>query len=243
MFTFKTDFSKFNRAMEDYAAITKRGIPEVFKMQMRLLMKQVMSFTFPKQRAQGENAVRRDIARAITPTDAQWVSHIRNDGLRNRIQKLLDAGSRTALDEVLTRSKMGQIVPFSPMLHKSARNARGRVTKSSGKLTTDVAAHKAYTDKKVKLVGWARSGWTPMLNAVGGGTIPSWVRRHGTAGGSAYGNPDHPTRPTITGINTAVKIPGYQASVDAAMRVRERAMQADIMRILAGGATKAGFKK
>lgn len=227
--------------MAEYRAIVGRSAPEVFKMQMRLLMKQVMGFTFPKSKASGAAAVRRDIRRAVQPMDDAWSDRIKNPELRDRIKKLVRSKS-PGLQDVVTKARLGSMVAFDPAQHKTRRNARGRVTKNSGLITPDVAAHKAYTAKKVAMVGWARSGWNAMLQRLGGVSIQSWVSKFGTEGGSASGNPDHPEKPTITGVNRAVKIPGYAASVEAAVRLRERKMTADMMRILKGGAQKA-FRK
>ena len=228
--------------MADYTAIVKRSGPEVFKMQMRLLMKQVMGFTFPKSKGSGANAVRRDIRRAVQPMDLEWSSRIRNPELRARIEKLVRSKS-PALQDVVTKARLGSMISFDPAQHKIRRNARGRVTSNSGLITPDIAAHKSYTSKKVAMVGWARSGWNSMLQTLGGTALQSWVSKFGSDGGTSSGNPDHPDKPSISGTNRAVKIPGYASSVEAAVRLRERKMDADMRRILKGGATKVGFGK
>ena len=201
--------------------------PKVFSDQMRLLVKELQRVTWPRTKKQGENAVERDILHAVRPLDAQAFAGISNPKLRARLTGVARSKDKEALLTILRNThghmRDAKIVDFSPSLHTSARNSRGRVPKPLGRYTFDGAEVKAYVAKVKAAVGWAKGGWNAGAFRLGTLMAP-WVRRHATKGGTASGNPADKIEPNIVMTNRANKIPGSQAILEHALKVRAKNM-------------------
>jgi hypothetical protein len=241
---FKARLSGFSASMSRYVVDLKMSIPQVFKDQMRLFVKEIVAQTWPKTRKQGEDAVERDIRKAVKPLDKNAFNSIQNPRLKKALQNAAiekDTDRLRMLFNRLGPRKNDVIVLFSPDMHKSQRNSRGRIAKSTGRVTFDTTAHAAYTKKVQGAVGWARAGWNA-ASARLGTVVAGWIKRHGTNGGSQHGNPSDPVRPNLSMINDAVEIPGYQAQVERALMLREKKMTIDVERRLAAITKQAGFQ-
>ncbi len=243
MIGYDVDVRAFDAALRNLAAASEQSTPEVFCTQMRLFAESIDKLTFPRTRAQGARAVERDLRRAVCPLDAKFFQSLKDERLKKRIKDLMRKRDLAALQSVLANVTHGraQLVPFSPELHSRVRNRRGRVERSTGLYTADVTAWRAYLKKKQAMVGWARGGWNAFGRKVGYNTA-AWVAKHGSAGGSASGDPTHPVTPWIEGINRAVGIPGYEQRLrQLALRVRVQAMQRAFVEMLKRRARENGF--
>lgn len=90
-------------------------------------------------------------------------------------------------------------------------------------------------------VGWSKAGFAAAAMACGI-RVPAWVRRHA----SAAGREQHDftsSRPFITGIATAIKIPNPDRYVQAAVEFRTRITYKKIDAILANRAVNLGFAR
>lgn len=96
-----------------------------------------------------------------------------------------------------------EALPFDPALHLRARNARGRVDGRDRHIVvlgSDVALLNKYVASIQGRVGYAKSGWLPALQLVGG-DAPAYVTNKGTGAGEVIDDHANEENPSITAIN------------------------------------------
>lgn len=225
------------RAIQRYVNELGLELPKIVKQTFRLLMKDVMDITAPKNLAQGRKAVARDINRAVYLID---YTKIKAKLLRQAVQDR----EYDVVKAIFSRKKMGdwkkisQLVPFDPSLHANARDARGRVRRWKGVATLDRQAHSKYVRQTQKHVGYSRSGWAPGAR-LAGSSVPSWVGRHGTPPGRASSQLAQTERPSITAIHqgkTTNSIP--RGKIQGAIARRAKTMNKDVDQVLRGRASR-----
>lgn len=180
----------------------------------RRWVKQVERFIPPKNQAQGNAAVERDFARAMTPAvagDDAAKSPMRNKFgvIYERSAQQLISGGNTGLfnDYIKHVSQNAGIFkgwtakPFSPELHKQVRDSRGRVTRTKRVFVLELGAWKIRLAKLKKRVGWMKAGFLPAMQFFGLNPR-SFVARHSNPAGYINVNLGG-TNPTITITNTA----------------------------------------
>lgn len=169
----------FNDAVTRYVLTLGKDARGAVRQQSMLLGKKLVQFTPPNTRSQGRKAVARDIQRAVTP--------LRPAGFTStEIRKLIRKGDHAALEVIFSRFKGGQfagfkVLPFSPDLHRSKRDSRGRVTKSAKVATTDAAEVRDYIRQVQNHVGRAKGGWVATVTRLGG-SVPEWLLRQAETG-------------------------------------------------------------
>ncbi len=169
----------FNDAVTRYVLTLGKDARGAVRQQSMLLGKKLVQFTPPNTRAQGRKAVARDIQRAVTPIRP-------GDFASPAIRKLIRKRDYAALEVVFSRLPKGgfagfQVLPFSPELHRSRRDARGRVTRSAKVATPDAAQVRGYIREVQARVGRAKGGWVPTVTRLGG-SVPEWLLRHAVTG-------------------------------------------------------------
>lgn len=171
------------RAVEAFRAFMRtfgKSVPETLREQGREIARRTMLFTPPqKGPAQGKAAVKRDIIRAVNPVDAKT--------LRNpKLNKIARERNYAAMDVIMQRVAAsggfgGRFVPFTPELHQTVRDSRGRVMRDRGLNTFDADEVRAYIVRKQANVGRAKGGWAAALRGLGG-TPPGYAARHASLG-------------------------------------------------------------
>lgn len=186
-----TDTVAFEASMQRLRKAVREGIVDprfgTLPVQARLFAERCLAFTPPRNKAQGETAVSRDLQRVFYP-----VSHtsFTDKGLRRIVQ----TDNRTAWAKVSpnlsasTGLRNTQAIGFDANRHRRLRNARGRVTGSKrnlGQVTLGPEGIKAraYAETRRRNVGWARDGWAAAIIGLGGKAPASWISRHGQRGG------------------------------------------------------------
>jgi hypothetical protein len=244
---FTVDASGFSRSLARYATLVQNGAPrsEIVRNQMKFAVRAIIDLTPFETLAQGRAVVRRDLLLAMHPYGGEdgSFSRIRNDSLRNRLRNYLRNEDYDKIKEVW--SKIGarsglKMMDFSEALHHSAQDRRGHVNSDKGILVPQINAWNAYLDKLRAAVGRARGGWAASAAAFGL-SLPAWITRH-ISGGSVSAQID-PGRVTFRMVNRSVFIPRYQETVELALLGRQKAMETDLRRWLAGLATYAGFSR
>lgn len=212
---------------------------KLLKEEMRLLLRDIMRFTPPKTRKQGEDAISGDLYRAAFPLRPEKIKW-------KRMKELVLSRDINAIRELWMKQRKGFFAYRRLLLsvaeikenHKRHRTRYGRV--SSDKNRMAFADHwDTYTKTVQSFVGFARAGWSAAANAVGL-KLPKWVSRHSGKAGSGY-RPPRPDRLEIEAINRSSKIPNYEFNVvSAATKMRAVSMQRELQRIVAGGKSRRG---
>lgn len=179
-------FDGFTRAMNAWQEHFRKSPKATLKTQARLLLKRVLSFTPPQgdddntPLTQGKLAVANQIRRAVLPLRPK--DFRKNKRVREMVQKRDYAG----LTSVFANGDWGpytnlQVVPFTPQLHQSKRDKRGRVRSKTRFASPDDEQIQAYIKRKQGNVGNAKGGWVRAYTQLGG-TASKWFARHASAG-------------------------------------------------------------
>lgn len=157
--------------------------------QARLLAQRCQDFTPPANLGQGTAAVVRDLSRIYFPqSENTYSSKSVRKIVRNDDRIAWNAAARNFSGSHGLRNT--QAIGFTEALHQQYRDKRGRAVRAKygniGFVTLGPEARKARDYMKVvkTRVGWAKGGWNAGATfGGGGGTMPGWVSRHGTARG------------------------------------------------------------
>lgn len=177
--------AEWAKKLAAYATIFPQKMHEALAEEMPLLVEVIMKLTPPKSLAQGRQAVGSDIQKIMRPFDP---AAIRSKSLAKIVSKKdVEAFSIVAANVKSGPMAHARAIPFSEQAHTSQRDRRGRVQgrdRNQVVLGSDVSLLKRYIKSVKDRVGYAKSGWLAALYLVGGKTAPSWVTRHGQAGGA-----------------------------------------------------------
>ncbi len=203
------------KKLKEYMRLTGISLQETLAEEWPLLIRKMIDFTPPfKTRgipgssdlSVGRRAVSHDIYKTMRPFDP---AAIKTAGMR----RIVERKDIAAFNIVAARARSGfmngaQAVAFSPSLHKSARDARGRVTgrdRNRVVLGSDVKALQAYVTEEQRFVGVAKSGWAPAYNLTRdpeGNALPSYVsRQDGNHWGAVIDDRANEWNPSVTAIN------------------------------------------
>lgn len=183
--TIDVNDAEWAKKLAAYTVIFPQKMHEALAEEMPLLVELIMKLTPPKSLAQGRQAVGTDIQKVMRPFDP---ASVRSPGLA----KIVAKRDVQAFNIVASNVKSGPMagaraIPFSEQAHTSQRDRRGRVqgrNRNQVVLGSDASLLKRYIKSVKDRVGYAKSGWLAALNLVGGRSAPSWVSRHGQAGGA-----------------------------------------------------------
>jgi hypothetical protein len=225
-------------ALRRWAATTGPSMSESLRTVGKKTVGRAIRFT-PHQggKAAMEKVVARDIRRAIRPLTAGMFASPR---FRRFVEQKDYDGMNRALEHIGGAGKLKRVLPFSPSIHRNARNSRGRVSegmsRKNGFGTFDVAELEAYTAQKQKNVGISRGGWATAMVALGG-SATAYIRRH-TAQGTFEDKSNDPVRGYIRALNRS---PWAGDGADAArvlgnaMKSTRREMAEEMVRRLGTG--------
>jgi len=222
------DMRRLNeRLAQQYDALVGKGrgadAANVVKDQGKLLIKQVMKFTPPKNQPQGKAAVTRDINRAVEVLKPLTFTH---PVFQKYAIEAYQSRDPSKLLEVWKRMKTfvgWRFESFDAVkLHKSQRDRRGRIQREKKVFTLDAVAHGAYLKKIIARVGLMKASWAPAFAALGGKVQP-WVKKHQRQHGWVIPQLDG-TKPTVTINSHARGIGDFRGQFQSALRARAQAM-------------------
>lgn len=230
------DTSLFDRATLRYVQDLGLSFPEAVRRSARLLNAELLRFTPPKTQAQGRAAVARDIGRAMWLLDPKKIHNpILAAAVRDEefdvVQAFINSLRHRGSGNILTKQTLKH---FSPGLHQSARNNRGRVTSRKRIMVIEGGEYRRYVKEQQSHVGALKFGWAISGRRLGV-SIPNWVLGHSERQGE-YLEIASPTDPKIVMTN---KAPGVENNltnsfVQRMVDRRTVAMTRDVEQILAG---------
>lgn len=238
MFTFSIDEAGYRNALNDLVVKLNADSQLLLKEEMRLLLRDVVSFTPPKTLAQGRKAVDRDLARNAAPLDAQKIKMPRMaEVVRKRdveaIQKIAD----NVKGGFFKGRRLLQTTDDIRAEHKKNRTRYGRVRSDKRNMAL-LSVWRKYTREVQDRVGFAKAGWIRAAQGVGL-KLPNFVTRHGANAPGGY-VPPTPNRLVIESINRSSKIPNYERTVADATKRRVNSIKSEVARLLRGGKSRRG---
>jgi hypothetical protein len=199
----------WERKITEYAVKTGLTMREALYEEWPLLIRKVMDFTPPFKTGGAAGASDLSVGRAAVANDIYKTMNVFNPAARTkRLERILETKDIAAFNIVAARSRSSYMkgktaVAFSPQVHLSQRNRRGRVPGSDRRvvvLGSDVGLLKKYVKEVQERVGYAKSGWLKALLLVGG-NAPGYVMKKGTSGGDVIDDHADEENPSITAIN------------------------------------------
>lgn len=232
----KFDTVKYRNDLNRFVAELNADSVLLLKEEMRLLLRDIQTLTAPKTLAQGRKAVQGDLRRVAAPLDAD----------RIKMPALKQAVAKRDLDAIaaITKNLRGSFFANRKLLsteqeiqaaHLGARNNRGRVRRDLGNMVI-LKTWNRYAREVMSRVGYTRAGW--FAAAQGAGLkLPSWISKHAAYSRGGYIAPT-PAKLEIVGTNRSSKIPDYQRTVDAAMKLRAKSLGKELSRLISGGKSR-----
>jgi hypothetical protein len=231
----KVELSKLDLAILRIVNDLGVELPLAVKRAARLLNAEVIRLTPPASYTQGRKAVYRDINRAVFGLNPRRIKS-------PRFRQLVEQHDVDAVREILRHSNSWlsayQLVHFSPSLHTSVRDKRGRVQRAKNLFTADFSEHQRYIKTVQGRVGSTKAWWGPSA-ALLGNALPSWITRHQVPGVAVVDNLANPKDPRIMMINAGKGVDAISRSaLAAAIRRRTVAMTRDVEQVLQGRASR-----
>lgn len=204
--TFKTSYTDWKDAFEAWVEVVGMDIVDAWRMQARLIAQRLIGGTSAKDRKafgwnratppgtqkQGENALVRDIQRAVFPLKADGFHDIK---VRKKIKLAIRDIDIPALQEMVRKGVFGaarvsmHVLPAGNeyTAHKNSIGSRGRVTSKTPKFAVPGDEYlKKYIAEAKHAVGQGKGGWAASLIALGG-SCSQWIARHVKSGGCIDG--------------------------------------------------------
>ena len=238
MFKFDIDEAGYRDALNQFVYRLNADGQLLLKEEMRLLLRDVVSFTPPKTMAQGRAAVYTDLARNAAPLDPQKIKMKRMaEVVRKRdveaIQKIAD----NLKGGFFQRRTLLQTTDDIRAQHKKNRTRYGRIRKDMRNMAL-LSVWRKYTREVQDRVGFAKAGWLRAAEGVGL-KLPNFVTRHAGNAPGQYIAPT-PQKLVIESINRSSKIPNYDRTVAAATKRRVNSIKSELNRLLRGGKSRRG---
>jgi hypothetical protein len=237
-FTFAINQARYRDGLNTFVHELNADALLLLKEEMRLLLRDIIRFTPPKNLKQGRSAVEADIQKAVGLLDQDSFARAREE-VRLPMRELIRRKDNETLQQAM-RDMDGRnwiVKPFNKQDHISRRNRYGRVRQKSFIMTTDRIAYRKYVREVQRRVGLAKAGWLRAAEGVGL-KLPSWVKRHAGYAKGGYTEPT-PNRMEIVARNGSIKIPNYQQRiVQVALNARRMSIEKEIKRLASGGKTR-----
>lgn len=218
----------------------------------RLFLKQAINLTPPKSKAQGEQAIRDDLARTFTAANDDFLLY-ETGGFGSNIDKWITNSSgqkvHIQFDGVDVNGRGMR------RYHQSQRNARGRVVGRGAKgnkvgdtwkarYVVGYAAMAEYTAQVLARVGIRKSSWLRAYYEVGG-KLPAWIQRHAQRGmGGVQNNLHVKGHPSIVMSSHAPGVKDDERILRDTFRARAEAIGKRLKLLASGYAAdvKTGIK-
>jgi len=260
----QVDTTLFEEALVRYKAGTGKTWAEVIREQGRLMVQRVIALTPPRTRAQGRNAVARDVRRVFIDSEsagvriasvAKWRERLLHDAelgdFRFRsasVQKAWEARDWATLEIIFARSdaKRFKVIEAPTIdLHHAAR-VRGRVPRGSRTklVVPDARVLGRFVARLQQGVGIAKAGWAASMLQLGG-KLPGWVSGQRKRFGGFEDQSTRLTDPSFTARNEAEPVADLDRELDLARTATEgrvRDMTRYLELYLEREAAKAGFR-
>lgn len=247
--TISIDTRRWNELALSLSVALKKDAGEVLRDESRLFLKQCISFTPPRNKKQGENAIAQDIlggsktSRGIVqPIKPYMEKSTQRNGYRvlfadkaGVVHAVEDANWKpgAGMDEIQRRHNASRGGNRNRVMTGRGYTMRGKM-RMVQKLFTEESTIKSFLKSTFKKVGRLKAGWIPAFTRLGG-KAASWIQRHRSgARGYVVDNSTNPTAPFIAMENHAAGVGETKRIVNNALRARQSAMARRLKLILSG---------
>ncbi len=238
MFKFSIDEAGYRNALNDFVVKLNANGELLLKEEMRLLLRDVVSFTPPKTMAQGRKAVEADLKRNAEPLDWKNIQMPRfAEAIYRRDAEAIQKIANNLKGGFFRNRTLLKTVDEIRAEHKKNRTRYGRI-RSDRRNMALLSVWRKYTREVQSRVGFAKAGWLRAAEGVGL-KLPNFVTRHAGKAPGQYIAPT-PQKMVIESINRSSKIPNYDRTVSDATKRRVNSIKSELNRLLRGGKSRRG---
>jgi hypothetical protein len=271
MMTFDVDTRALNHSLTRLALAARVSLGDVMKQETAYLVREILRFTPPKSRKQGEGAIYGDLfgGKKTSSTRYSSVGLFQKIGASTQVppRKTGSEGETIGVNLGWERGKKVRIMrkfwkPGASLgemreFHKRYQNPKtgrtGQVSQSTigrwkvqDQMWVGDSQAKAYFNELKKRVGWAAAGWQSLAQQCGADKLANskrWSARLATVAGRAETNFSSDGQPYVKATAFNTKIPNYQRMIDGAVASRLRTTDKKVEQVLAGKAVNLGFTR
>lgn len=271
MYTFAVDTADLNRSLTRLAMAARVSLGDVMKQETAYLVREILRFTPPKSRKQGEGAIAGDLfgGKKNSSTRYSSIGLFQKIGASTQVlpRNPGSAGETIGVNLGWERGKKVRIMrkfwkPGASLgemreFHKRYQNPKtgrtGRISQSTigrwkvqDQMWVGDSQAKAYFNELKSRVGWAAAGWQSLAQQCGADKLAGskrWSARLASVAGRAETNFTGNGQPYVKATAFNTKIPNYQRMIDGAVASRLRTTDKKVEQVLAGKAVNLGFTR
>lgn len=236
-----TEMAKLNALLIKQASISKKSAQEILKQQAKLLVKDLVKYTYPEANSEAAETPKKrmeiKVGKEIKKSMHGYATKgIRDPEFKERIDKLVNAKDKDSLQQIfehIPKFNQYRVVDFSPDYHQGDRLSSGtgvlNVKNNKYRITLDNPDLKGYKTRIKNFAGKLKASWLLAANVVGI-KLPMWISRHSayatTVGKVVYN--DNEENPNIKIYNSANPTSYIISVVNRCLQYRARAMYRDL---------------
>lgn len=190
MIKVEVDDSKLQRSLAELSILTGRDMKDILKQEARLFCVALAKYTQPfgldqNAKAMGEAAVRRDIRKVYATPSWVWgeINKTNSTAAKNAARAVMGYLQKKKYEEAEKILKRFGIQlstgKFDARYHKE-RFVGGKLKgRDYSQIVAEEKELEDYIRQKMKLVGFAKSGWASCARMLGGTRgVPAWARKN-----------------------------------------------------------------
>jgi hypothetical protein len=245
--------AKLETALYRLARAGNVDFGKVIKQESAYVLKTIIAFTPPPNRATGQANVTIDMKQLSNPLSFDYFkSRETTGGFYRSISRYIKRRSTQKLQELFQLPQLtgffGLKMVGSPeelaKHHRDSRDEWGKI-RYKRNLASYATDYKKLQRDVWNRVGWTLNGWIPAAKA-SGAKYPRWAEKmkpikYAQSGASGTARYNFGKNPFITAINYNIKLPFYQKRVRSALQSRIYITERKLARVLAGKAVNLGF--
>lgn len=269
MYTFTVDTADLNRSLTRLAMAARVSLGDVMKQETAYLVREILRFTPPKSRKQGEGAIAGDLFGGKKTGRYTSIGLFQKIGSSTQVlpRKTGAEGETIGVNLGWERGKkvrimrkfwkpgasLGEMREFHKRYQDPKTGRTGRVSQSTigrwkvqDQMWVGDSQAKAYFNELKKRVGWAAAGWQTLAQQCGADKMANskrWSARLATVAGRSETNFSGNGQPYVKATAFNTKIPNYQRMIDGAIASRLRTTDKKVEQVLAGKAVNLGFTR
>ncbi len=272
MMTFAVDTRALNQSLTRLALAARVSLGDVMKQETAYLVREILRFTPPKSRKQGEGAIYGDLF------GGKKTGRYSSIGLFHKIGAASEAlpkytrqpsGATETIGVNLgwegskkirimrkfwkPGASLGEMQAFHKRYQNPKTGRTGQISQSTvgrwkvqDQMWVGDSQAKAYFNELKKRVGWAAAGWQTLAQQCGADKLSGskrWSARLATVAGRSDTNFSANGQPYVKATAFNTKIPNYQRMIDGAVASRLRTTDKKVEQVLKGKAVNLGFTR
>lgn len=272
MYTFTVDTTELSKKLTELAVAAKVSLADVMKQETAYLVREILRFTPPKSRKQGEGAIYGDLFGGKVNKYSS-VGLFQKIGASTEVLPRYTRQPARGVTETIgvnlgwERSKkirimrkfwkpgasLGEMREFHKRYQNPKTGRTGHISQSTvgrwkvqDQMWVGDSQAKAYFNELKKRVGWTAAGWQALAQQCGADKLSNskrWSAKLASVAGKSDTNFTAYGNPFVKAVAYNVKIPNYQRMIDGAVASRLKTTAKKVEAATNGRAVNLGFTR